>query len=115
MSFLINDAFAEAAPAAAQDPGLVGMIMPLAILVVFFVLFVWPQYKRGRDQKKLIESLAKGNEVVTNGGLLGKIIDVDDNFVQLEVGENVHIFVQKHAVSTLVPKGTFKARTKNEK
>lgn len=109
MSFFISDAFAEAGPAA-QDPGLAGLILPLAILVVFFVLFVWPQHKRGREQKKLIESLAKGNEVVTNGGLLGKVVDVDENFVQLELAENILVHVQKHQIASLMPKGTYKAK-----
>jgi preprotein translocase subunit YajC len=113
MSFLIADALAEAAPAAAQDPGVAGLIFPLAILLIFFVLFVWPQHKRGRDHKKLLESLNKGNEVVTNGGLLGKIVDVDDNFVQLEIGENILVHVQKHAIASLMPKGTYKLKKKN--
>lgn len=115
MNFLISDAFAEAAPAAPQDPGLVGLILPLAILVAFFFLFVWPQHKRGRDHKKLIESLTKGNEVVTNGGLLGRIVDIDDNFVHIEIAENTVVFAQKHAIATVMPKGTYKTRKRVEK
>lgn len=115
MSFLISDALAQAAPAAAQDPGLVGLIMPLAILGAFFFLFVWPQHKRGRDHKKLVDALTKGNEVVTNGGVLGRIVDIDDNFVHLEVSENTTVYVQKHAISALMPKGTYKARKRSEK
>lgn len=115
MSFLISDALAEAAPAAAQDPGIAGLILPGAILLIFFFLFVLPQHRRGREHKKLIESLVKGNEVVTNGGLLGRVVDVDESFVQLEVGENVYVNVQKHAIASLMPKGTYKARKKIEK
>jgi preprotein translocase subunit YajC len=114
MSFLISDAWAEAAPGA-QDPGLAGVIFPLAILVVFFLLFVLPQHKRGKEQKKLIESLTKGTEVVTNGGILGRVVDVDDNFINLEVSDNLQIIVQKHAVASVMPKGTYKTRKKLDK
>lgn len=114
MSFFISDALAEA-PAAAQSPGLADMIVPVAILLIFFFLFVLPQHRRGRDHKKLVESLTKGSEVVTNGGLLGRVVEVDDSFVQLEVSENVYVNVQKHAVAALMPKGTYKIRKKAEK
>jgi len=114
MSFLISDALAQAAPAA-QDPGVAGLIFPLAILAIFFFLFVWPQHKRSREHKKLVEALTKGSEVVTTGGLLGKVADLDDNFVQLEVAENVYVHVQRHAIASLMPKGTYKAKKKTEK
>ena len=114
MSFLISDALAQAAPTA-QDPGIAGLIFPLAILAIFFFLFVWPQHKRSREHKKLVEALTKGSEVVTTGGLLGKVVDLDDNFVQLEVTENVHVHVQRHAIASLMPKGTYKAKKKTEK
>ena len=114
MSFFISDALAQAAPAA-QDPGLVGLIFPLAILAMFFFLFVWPQHRRSREHKKLVEALTKGSEVVTNGGLLGKVADLDDNFVQLEVAENVYVHIQRHAIASLMPKGTYKAKKRSEK
>lgn len=114
MSFFISDAFAQAAPAA-QEPGLAGLIFPLAILAVFFFLFVWPQHKRSKEHKKLVEALTKGSEVVTTGGLLGKVTDLDENFVQLEVAENVYVHVQRHAVASLMPKGTYKAKKRTEK
>lgn len=114
MSFFISDAYAQAAPAA-QAPGIAELIFPFAILGVFFFLFVWPQHKRGREHKKLISALTKGNEVVTTGGVLGKVVDLDDNFVQLEVSENVYVHVQKHAIASLMPKGTYKTKKKVEK
>ena len=112
MSFFIADAFAEGAPPP-QSP--FEMALPFLILVAFFILFVVPQWKRGREQKKLLESLSKGAEVVTSGGILGRIVDVDDNFVLLEVNEDVQINVQKHSVTHLMPKGTYKARKRTEK
>jgi len=114
MSVFISDAFAQAAPAA-QEPGIAGLIFPLAILAIFFILFVWPQHKRSREHKKLVESLTKGTEVVTTGGLLGRVADLDENFIQLEVAENVYIYVQRHAVGSLMPKGTYKAKKRSEK
>lgn len=115
MEFLISSAHAQAAPAQ-QEPGFAGLILPLAILLMFFLMFVLPQHRRAKEQKKMVQSLAKGVEVVTNGGLLGKIVDLDDNFVQLEVAENTFVHVQRHAVASLMPKGTYKAsKRKQEK
>lgn len=114
MDFLISDAMAQAAPAA-QEPGFAGLILPLAIMLVFFFLFILPQRRREKEHKNLVQSLAKGSEVVTTGGLLGRVIDLDDNFVQLEVTDNVFVHVQRHAIASLVPKGTYKTRKKAEK
>lgn len=118
MSFFISDAFAEGAAAAApagQDPGMAGLIFPLAILVFFWLLFIRPQQNRGKEQKKMLEALTKGTEVVTNGGLLGKVVDLDENFVQLEIAEHTVVQVQRHAVANMVPKGTIKAQAKKTK
>ncbi|MDD5036149.1 MAG: preprotein translocase subunit YajC [Methylococcaceae bacterium] len=111
MSYFITDALAEGA-APAGPPDLIGGLLPFLILGVFFFLFVLPQWKRGREQKKMIESLTKGLEVVTSGGILGKIADVDDNFVLLEVSEDMYLYVQKHSITSMMPKGTYKARKK---
>ncbi len=108
MSFLIADAYAQAAPAA-QQPGMEGLIFPLAILAFFYFLFLRPQNKRQKEHKQMLASLTKGAEVVTNGGVLGKVADLDDNFVKLEIGDNLFIQVQRQAIATLMPKGTFKA------
>ncbi|MGR8935000.1 MAG: preprotein translocase subunit YajC [Gammaproteobacteria bacterium] len=117
MSFLISDALAEGAAAApgAQAPGLEGLIFPLAILLFFYLLFIRPQSKRSKEQKKMLQALTKGAEVVTSGGLLGKVVDVDENFVQVEIAENTVVQVQRHAVANMVPKGTFKAQSKKAK
>jgi preprotein translocase subunit YajC len=114
MDFLISDAMAQAAPAA-QEPGFAGLILPLAIMAVFFFLFILPQRRREKEHKNLVQSLTKGSEVVTTGGLLGRVIDLDDNFVQLELADNVFVHVQRHAIASLVPKGTYKTRKKAEK
>ena len=110
MSFFISDALA-AAPAAAQ-PGIEGMLFPLGILAFFYFLFLRPQSKRTKEKKQMIDSLGKGVEVVTSGGILGKIVDLDDNFVKLEVSENSFIQVQRQSIESMMPKGTYKAITK---
>lgn len=110
MSLFISDAVA-AAPAA-QQPGIEGMLFPLAILVFFYVLFIRPQAKRTKEKKQMVAALNKGVEVVTSGGILGRIADLDDNFVKIEIADNTFIHVQRHNIETMLPKGTFKAVTK---
>jgi preprotein translocase subunit YajC len=114
MSFLISDALAEGGAVPPQPPISDGVMLSL-IAIAFLLFIIVPQTKRSREQKKLLESLVKGAEVVTSGGILGRIIDVDDNFVLLEVGENVQINVQKYSITQVMPKGTYKARKRTEK
>ena len=114
MSFFISDAMAQAAPAA-QQPGIEGLLFPLAILVFFYFLFIRPQSKRSKEQKAMLAALNKGTEVVTTGGILGKVAEVDDNFVKLEVADNAFLMVQRHAIANMMPKGTYKALNKKAK
>lgn len=114
MAFFISDALAEGAAAAAgQPPESAGLIFPLAILAVFYFLFVRPQHRRQKDHKKMTDSLSKGMDVVTNGGVLGRVAELDDNFVRLEVADNVYIQVQRHAIASPMPKGTYKSLKKS--
>lgn len=108
MSFLIADAWAEGpAGVVAQGGSLLGGILPLIVIfVVFYFLLIRPQSKRAKEHKQMVASLSKGDEVVTNGGLLGRISEIDDNFIVIEVAAGVNIKVQRHAISTLLPKGT---------
>ena len=109
MSLLIPDAWAEAAPAAPQDAGLMGFVPLIVIFVLFYFLLIRPQMKRAKEQRKMVESLAKNDEIVTSGGLLGKIIEVEEGFITVEIAEGVRVKMQKNAVTTLVPKGTTKS------
>jgi preprotein translocase subunit YajC len=108
MEFFIADAFAQAAPQA-QEPGWAGLVLPLLIFGFFYLLFIWPQQRRAKEHKKMVASLAKGTEVVTNGGILGQVVDLDENFVVLEVDEGTYLKVQRNAIASVLPKGTFKA------
>ncbi len=114
MSFFISDAVAAAAPAA-QAPGIEGMLFPLGILVAFYLLFLRPQSKRDKEKKDMLAALSKGAEVVTLGGVLGKVADLDENFVCLEVADGIFVQVQRHAIATLMPKGTYKTVQKKSK
>ncbi len=107
MSFLISDAMANAAPAA--EPNAWAGLLPMVILfVVFYFLLIRPQQKKAKEHTRMVEELSKGDEVVTAGGILGKIRKVGENFIDLEVANNVTLTVQKQHVSQLMPKGTMK-------
>jgi len=108
MSFFISDAMAEGGGAAAEG-GLLGFLPLVIIFVIFYFLIIRPQVKRAKEHKQLTESVSKGDEVVTGGGLLGKVTDVNDNFVTLEIAEGVDVKIQRQSVSSLVPKGTIKS------
>jgi preprotein translocase subunit YajC len=110
MSFFISDALA--APAAVSQPGMEGMLLPLGILAFFYLMFLRPQSKRAKEKKEMLAVMTKGTEVVTSGGILGKVADLDDNFVKLEVADNLFIQIQRHHIETIMPKGTYKAVAK---
>ncbi len=108
MSFLISDAYAQAAPAGAASDPIMQFLPLVVIMVAFYFILLRPQQKRQKEHKAMIDALKKGDEVVTGGGVLGRIVEVGDNFVSLEVADKVEIKVQKAAVSSLLPKGTVK-------
>jgi preprotein translocase subunit YajC len=106
MDFFIASAYAQEAPAAGG--GLLSFLPLIVIFVVFYFLLIRPQTKRAKEHRQLVEKLAVGDEVVTNGGILGKVTHVGDSFVTVELADNVKIKLQKHAVASVVPKGTIK-------
>ena len=105
---LISNAYAQAA---GSDPtgGLMGLLPLILMFVVLWFLMIRPQMKRAKEHKAMVEALAKGDEVVTGGGIAGRVTDVGDSFVQIEVAPNTVVAVQKQAVATVLPKGTLKA------
>ena len=105
MNFFISDAYAQGA---GGDPGFIGLLFPILLIVIFYFLLIRPQQKRAKEHRQMIEALKKGDEVVTGGGVLGRITDIGDNFVQVEVANNVQLKVQKQSVAALMPKGTVK-------
>lgn len=110
MSFFISEALAEAAPQMAEQPPAFLQFLPLVLLAVVFYFLLWrPQNKRSKDHKNLLSSLEKGTEVLTNGGIVGKIVKVDENFVVLQVADNMELKFQKAAIAASLPKGTMKS------
>jgi preprotein translocase subunit YajC len=111
--FPISNAFAQAAPAA---PGAEGSMLSIGFMVLIFVVFYFllirPQVKRQKEHKAMADALKKGDEVITAGGIVGKITEINDQFVTLQVaavnGQPVQVSMQKMAVQTLLPKDTFK-------
>jgi preprotein translocase subunit YajC len=109
MDFFIASAHAQAAaPAAAQNP-LISFLPLIVLFGVFYFMLIRPQMKRAKEQRTMVAALAKGDEVLTNGGLLGRIEEVADQLVTLEIAPNVRVKLRKDAVSTVLPKGTLKA------
>lgn len=113
MSFFISDAVAEAAPAAQQADPMTSLIFFGGMILIFYFILIRPQSKRAKEHRELVSNLSKGDEVITNGGMLGKITEVSEQFVTLEVADNVSIKVQKPAVATVLPKGSIKAAQKD--
>jgi len=107
MNFLISDAWAQAAPAGQADP-LVSFLPLVFIFVVFYFLLIRPQSKKAKEHSKMVEALAKGDEVVTNGGLLGKITGIGESFVEVEIADGLRVKVQRQSIASLMPKGTIK-------
>ena len=110
MSFFISPAFADAAapPAGPAGSGFEWIFL-VGFLVIFYLMIWRPQAKRAKEQKNLLGNLQKGDEVVTSGGIAGKINKVTDDFVVIEVSDTVELKIQKGAIAATLPKGTLKA------
>ncbi len=104
---IISSAFAQAAPSG--DPGYIGLLPIVLMFVLLYFLMIRPQMKRAKEQKAMIEALQKGDEVITAGGVLGRITRLSDAYISLEIAPNTEISVQKAAVQVLLPKGTLKS------
>ena len=108
MDWLISSAHAQAA-GAAQPNALMQMLPLVLIFVVFYFLLIRPQTKRAKEHRAMVAALAVGDEVVTGGGLLGKVTDVSDQFLTVEIADGVAVKIQRHTVQSVLPKGTLKS------
>ncbi len=106
MDFLIRDAYAQGG-GGGGGPG--ELIFIVVIFAVFYFLLIRPQQKRAKEHRLLVEALSKGDEVVTNGGLLGKVSEVGESFITVDIAENTSVHVQRMSVSAVMPKGTIKS------
>jgi preprotein translocase subunit YajC len=105
---LIETAWAQGAAPAPQGGGL-GMIwLMLLMFGLMYFLILRPQAKRAKEHTAMVQALSKGDEIVTSGGILGRIEKVDEQFLTLKVGNNTTIKVQRHTVGAVMPKGTYK-------
>ena len=111
MNSLIPDAMAQSAGAAsAANPlgGYGGILMMLAFVGIFYFMLIRPQQKKQKEHQAMLSKIGEGDEVVTAGGILGKVVSVGDQFLTLEIAEGVRIKIQRFQVTSLVPKGTLK-------
>ena len=103
---LIPSAMAQA-EAPGEQSALLGLLFPVLIVVIFWLLIIRPQMKRNKQHRELVSSLAVDDEIVSAGGLLGKVTEVGDNFIKVELADGVLVKMQKSSVGQIVPKGTF--------
>ncbi|MEO0971987.1 MAG: preprotein translocase subunit YajC [Pseudomonadota bacterium] len=107
MDFLISPALAQGGAAPAGG-GLVSLLPLVLMVVAFYFLLIRPQQKRAKEHREMVEAISPGAEVVTSGGLLGKVTKVGDQFLTVEVADGMEVRVQKHAIGAVMPKGTVK-------
>ncbi len=104
----ISNAYAQSAAAGDPSGGLMGLLPLILMFIVLWFLMIRPQMKRAKEHKAMVSALAKGDEVMTQGGLAGRITELGDNFLRIEVADKVEVVVQRQAVATVLPKGTLK-------
>jgi preprotein translocase subunit YajC len=104
---MISNAYAQAG--GGGEPGFMGLLPIVLMFVLLYFLMIRPQMKRAKDHKQMVEALQKGDEVVTSGGVVGRISGLNEGYVSLEIAPNTEIRVQRAAVQTLLPKGTIKS------
>ena len=109
MNFLISDAWAEAPAAPAQGSPFMTLIMLGVLFAAFYFILIRPQAKRAKEHKAMVAALAKGDEVVTAGGVLGRVTELGEGYITVDIAKGVEIKVQRQAVQTVLPKGTIKS------
>jgi preprotein translocase subunit YajC len=109
MDFFISSAYAQAEAGAQQPSAIFNIIFFGGFALIFYFLIWRPQSKRAKEHKDLMSSLNKGDEVMTNGGILGKLSKVDETYIVLQINDNVEIKMQKSAIAAVLPKGTIKS------
>ena len=109
MSFFISEALAEGSDAAAQGDPMTSLIFMIVIFAVFYFLLIRPQAKRAKEHKQLVAALSKGDEIVTSGGIYGKLSNVYDDYVEVDIAEGMMVKMQRQAVASVLPKGTIKS------
>ncbi len=109
LDLLIPVAHAQAAPAAAPNAGMLNIVLLVAFVGIFYFIGIRPQMKRQKEQRDMLGKLQKGDEVLTSGGIAGKVDDIGDSFITLEVADGVRVKFQRGAISHVLPRGSLKA------
>ncbi len=109
LDLLIAPAYAQATPAAGGGSMLSSLLLPIVLIGVMYFMMIRPQMKRAKEHRGMLEKLVKGDEVITNGGIAGTVTDMGENFISVEIADNVRIRVQKAAIANVLPKGTLKS------
>jgi preprotein translocase subunit YajC len=108
-AFFISDAAAQATDAAPAAPSMIStLLLPVMLIVVFYFLLIRPQQKKQKEHKAMVEALGVGTEVVTGGGVLGKVTEVGEHFLTVEIADGVNVKIQRHSISAVLPKDTIK-------
>jgi preprotein translocase subunit YajC len=108
LSFFISDAVAQAAAPAAAPSMISTLLLPVMLIVVFYFLLIRPQQKKQKEHKAMVEALGVGTEIVTGGGMLGKVTELGDQFVTIEIADGVRVKIQRHSIGAVLPKDTIK-------
>jgi preprotein translocase subunit YajC len=109
LTFFIGTALAQDTAPAGSPPSLINaLFLPVMLIVVFYFLLIRPQQKKQKEHRAMVESLAVGSEVVTGGGVLGKVMEVGEQFVTVEIANGVNVKIQRHSIAAVLPKDTIK-------
>ena len=109
LDLLIPVAHAQGAPAAAPNAGLFNIVLIIAFIGIFYFIGIRPQMRRAKEQRDMLAKLQKGDEVVTSGGLTGRVDAIGDSFITLEIADGVRVKFQRGAIGQVLPKGSLKA------
>ena len=109
LDLFIAPAYAQAAGQPQGFGGMGGLLFPIALIAIMYFFMIRPQIKRQKEHRAMLEKLSKGDEVLTNGGIAGVVTDIGENFITVEVADNVRLRVQKGAIANVLPKGTLKS------
>jgi preprotein translocase subunit YajC len=109
MDFFISSAYAQGGAGAGGSQGILAFLPFVVLLAVFYFLLIRPQNKRAKEQREMLSKIGAGDEVATTGGILGKVVEVGEQFLTLEIADGVKVKLQKFQVTQLLPKGTVKS------
>ena len=108
LSFLISDAAAQTAAPAGPMGTFSTLLLPVMLIVVFYFLLIRPQQKKQKEHRAMVEALAVGTEIVTGGGMLGKVTELGEQFVTIEIAHGVNVKIQRHSIGAVLPNDTIK-------